>query len=85
MLNERAGSKDHTTMSTDFMIQELLIPQAGNERLKKAAQRDLIRLATEGQPSLPIRILDTFGALLIAAGESLRRQPTRSPLSYSKT
>jgi hypothetical protein len=58
------------------MIQELLIPQRRNEQLQKAVRRDMIRLASVSRPSLRTRLLDGIGAMLIAFGESLRRQPT---------
>jgi hypothetical protein len=60
-------------MYTDIHVQELTIPHIEHERAKDAMQQDMIRLARNGQPALPGRILDAIGLMLIAVGEFLRR------------
>ena len=62
-------------MYTDIHVQEMNIPHVEHERLKDATKQDMIRLAKAGQPTLPIRILNTLGVMLIAVGEYLRGQP----------
>jgi hypothetical protein len=90
MLNECTPIKDHTAMNTNMLIQELYIPEIRKEQLQKAVQGDMIRLALANRPSLATRMLDAIGAMLMAAGESLRQQPastdgTRSTISYAKS
>jgi hypothetical protein len=62
-------------MYTDILVQELHVQHADKERVKDAARQDMIRLARDGQPALPVRILDAIGVMLIAAGKALQRQP----------
>lgn len=62
-------------MNTDILIQELLLPRAAEERLRNAAKRDIVARVAATQPSHWARIRNTVGAMLIAAGEYLRRQP----------
>lgn len=61
-------------MYTDIRVQELYLARAEQEREKKAATTEMIRIATAGQPVLVTRLRAAVGTMLINVGEALRRQ-----------
>lgn len=74
-------------MFTELATHEMRMGHIEAERKRNAIRRDMIRLATASQPSLAARITYAIGAVLIASGEFLRREPkvTRRQPSLSRS